>query len=258
MREFLEDAEAHRSDGYRDAQKHAKQELPKRFYKDVGVAPVTGGFAVTLDGKTPLTPGRIPVIVPVAPIATAMAAEWSAQATHIDPMTMPLVRLVNAAVESGEAKVEALRDEIVKYAGNDLLLYRADAPAALVAAQEKHWDDALVRLARHFEVSFQPTIGILHQAQPAATLARLAAALRDEGLFVLTGLNSVTSITGSGLLAIALWHRLLDAQQVWTAAHVDEDFQQSQWGEVAEAVERKAKRRAEYDAAVLMLDALRT
>lgn len=258
MRDFLEDAEAHRSDGYRDAQKHAGQQLPKRFYKEVGVVPVSGGFAVTLDGKTPLTPGRIPVIVPVAAIATAMAAEWSAQNEVIDPMTMPLVRLVNSAVESGEGKVEAFRDEVVKYAANDLLLYRADSPAGLVAAQEKHWDDALVRLARHFEVSFQPTIGIVHQPQPEPTLARLTAALRDEGLFVLTALNSITSITGSGLLAIALWHKLLDAEQVWTAAHVDEDFQQSQWGEVHEAIERRTKRRAEYDSAVLVLDALRT
>jgi chaperone required for assembly of F1-ATPase len=258
MREFLEEAEAHRKDAYRDAQKHAGRELPRRFYKEVGVAPVNGGFAVTLDGKTPLTPGRVPVIVPVAAIATAMAAEWSAQAETIDPMTMPLVRLINSAVESGEDKVEALRDEIVKYAANDLLLYRADGPAALIAAQERHWDDALVRLARHFEVSFQPTIGIVHQPQPDHTLAKLAAALRDEGLFVLTALNSITSITGSGLLAIALWHKLLDAEQVWAAAHVDEDFQQSQWGEVHEAVERKTKRRAEYDAAVRVLDALRT
>jgi chaperone required for assembly of F1-ATPase len=257
MREFLEEAEAHRKDAYRDAQKHAGRQLPKRFYKEVGVAPVAGGFAVTLDGKTPLTPGRIPVVVPVAPIATAMAAEWSAQVQEIDPITMPLVRLVNAAVESGEAKIEALRDEVVKYAANDLLLYRADSPAALVEAQEKHWDDALVRLARHFEVSFQPTIGIVHQPQPERTLARLTAALRDEGLFVLTALNAITGITGSGLLAVAFWHKLMTAEDVWAAAHVDEDFQQSQWGEVVEAVERRTKRRAEYDAAVLMLDALR-
>ena len=85
MREFLEDAEAHRNDGYRDAQKHAGRQLPKRFYKEVGVAPVDGGFAVTLDGKTPLTPGRIPVVVPVAAIATAMAAEWSAQGEEHRP-----------------------------------------------------------------------------------------------------------------------------------------------------------------------------
>ena len=123
-----------------------------------------------------------------------------------------------------------LREEIVKYAGNDLLLYRAEAPASLVERQEELWDSALVKLARHFGVSFQPTIGILHQPQPAPTLGRLNEALAGEALFPLTAMNAVTSITGSGLLALALRHRLLDAEQVWRAAHVDEDHNIALWG----------------------------
>lgn len=258
MRDLLEDAESNRSDGYRAAQRMTRQDLPKRFYKETGVKPVDGGFAITLDGKPTRTPGRVPVVVPSAAIATAIAAEWAAQKETIDPMTMPLLRLINSTVESGEEKVEALREEIVKFAGNDLLLYRADGPDGLVKVQEKYWDDALVRLARHFEVSFQPTIGIIHQAQPVTTLARLMAALRDEGLFVLAALNSITTLTGSGLLAIALWHKLLSAEDVWAAAHVDEHYQESFWGEMPEAMERRARRRAEFDAAVLVLDALRS
>jgi chaperone required for assembly of F1-ATPase len=62
------------------------------------------------------------------------------------------------------------------------------------------------------------------------------------------------SITGSGLLALALRHGLLDAEQVWAAAHVDEDHNIELWGEVEEIVERRAKRRAEFDAAVRLLE----
>src|SRR5437870_3917258 len=87
--------------------------------------------------------------------------------------------------------------EFLEDAGNDLLLYRVDHPAALVARQEEVWDGALVKLARQFGVSFQPTLGIVHQPQPAATLARLDAALAGEGHFALAALNSITSITGS-------------------------------------------------------------
>jgi chaperone required for assembly of F1-ATPase len=118
------------------------------------------------------------------------------------------------------------------------------------------WDNALATLARHFGVSFQPTAGIIHQVQPKATLDRLAEALEGENLFVLTALVSITGITGSGLLAIALWHRLLSPEQVWVAAHVDEDYQISQWGEDEEAAERRAKRRVEFDVAVAVLDAM--
>jgi chaperone required for assembly of F1-ATPase len=186
-----------------------------------------------------------------------MAAEWSAQSEFIDPETMPLVRLVNSAVEAGDESIAALRDEIVKYAGNDMLLYRADTPEVLVRRQEKHWDTALVTLARHFGVSFQPTIGIVHQAQPEATLTKLAQALETEPLFPLTAMNAITSITGSGLLAIALRHGLLDADAVWAAAHVDEDHNIELWGEVEELTERRARRRKEFDAATGLLALLK-
>lgn len=257
MREFLEDAEAHRGDGYRRAQLAAREALPRRFYAEAGARPTETGFEVTLDGKPTKTPGGQRIVVPSAVIATAMANEWAAQHEHIDPGGMPVVRLVNSTIESGGDKLPALRDEIVKFAAGDLLLYRADGPARLVALQEEKWDAALVKVARHFGVAFQPTIGIVHQPQPQATLDRLSAALEGEGLFVLTALNSMTNLTGSGLLTLAFWAQLLDAEAVWAAAHVDEDYNIEMWGEVEEAAAHRAKRRREFDAAVLVLDALR-
>ncbi|RUT32970.1 ATPase [Arsenicitalea aurantiaca] len=257
MGNLLDDAGTPRDDGYSRAQKHVTPELPKRFYKASGVGVVEGGFVVTLDGKATRTPGKVPVIVPAAGIATLMAEEWGAQGERIDPRTMPVVRLVNSAMESGEAMIPAFRDEIIRYAGNDLLLYRADSPRELVADQEAIWDAALVKLARHFSISFQPTIGIVHQPQPAATLTHLREAIEGEGLLVLTALVSITGLTGSGLLAIGLWHRLFTADHVWQAAHVDEDYQARLWGEVEEATAKRAERRREFDAAIAVLDMLR-
>jgi len=257
MREFLEDAHQHREDGLGRAQKPNRDDLPKRFYKETAVGIVDGGFTVTLDGRATRTPGRVPVVVPVAGIATIMAEEWAAQGERIDAASMPMVRLVNSALESGEAMIPTFREEIVKYAAGDLLLYRAETPRELVADQEASWDEALVRLARHYGVSFQPTIGILHQDQPPATLARLAEVLEGQGLLVMTALVSITGITGSGLLAIGLLDGLFTPDQVWAAAHVDEDFQIRLWGEVDEARERRATRRVEFDTAVKLLELMR-
>lgn len=257
MREFLDDAHAHRDDGYGRAQAHVKQELPRRFYKTAAVKQVDGGFAVGLDDRVPKTPGMKQVVVPSADIALALAVEWGAQGEFINPETMPLVRLVNSAIEAGEEAMPALRDEIVSYASNDLLLYRAETPEGLVHRQEQFWDASLVALSRHFHVAFQPTVGIVHQPQPAATLGRLGAALQDEPLLALTATNAITSITGSGLLAIAHRHGLVDAEQTWLAAHVDEDHNIELWGEVEEITSRRAKRRAEFDAAVRLLQMLK-
>ena len=259
MRDQLSDIHQHQNDGYGRAQHLNKVELPKRFYKEVAAGPFETGFVVTLDGRPVRTPGKkLTVIVPSAAIATAMAAEWAAQGEFIDPASMPTVRLINSAVESGEDLIPEFRAEIVKFIGSDLLLYRAEGPSELVSEQELHWDKTLVAVARHFGVSFQPTIGIIHQTQPQPTLDRLAEALQGENLFVLTALVNITGLTGSGVLALALWHRLLTPDQVWAAAHVDEDYQISQWGEDEEASERRRKRRVEFDVAVAVLDALRS
>jgi len=258
MRDQLDDIQKNLDAGYGRAQHLNKVELPKRFYKETGVLPVDGGFTVTLDGRPTKTPGhKVPVVVPAASIATTMAHEWALHGEFIDPGIMPTVRLINSGLESGEAMVPAFRDEIVKFAAGDMMLYRADTPQELVADQEAIWDQALVKLARHFGVSFQPTIGILHQAQPAATLDKLAASLEGEGLLTLTALVSITGLTGSGLLAIGLWNKLFTPDHVWVASHVDEDFQIRQWGQDEEAADRRAKRRIEFDAAVNVLEALR-
>ena len=257
MREFLNEAHAHRDDGYGRAQAQVRQELPKRFYEKVGFSTVDNGYAVELDGRRTKTPGGKEVVVPRAALAEMLVAEWEAQNGHIDPETMPVVRLINSALEAGDEVKPDLAGEIVKYCGNDLLLYRADSPHELVAAQEAAWDSVLVALARHLEVKFQPTIGIIHQPQLPETLDRLSTTIADESLIALAALVSITGLTGSGLLAIALREDLIDQDTAWAAAHVDEDHNIRLWGEDNEAAGRRAKRRLEYDAAFNVMTLLR-
>lgn len=253
MREFLEEAHEHRDDGYGRAQAKMKRELPKRFYKKAAFSTVDGGYAIELDGRRTKTPGGTEVLVPRAALAEMLIVEWEAQKTHIDPQTMPVVRLVNSALEGGESVKSDLVGEVVKYCGNDLLLYRADTPHELVSAQEESWDSVLVALARHFEVKFLPVVGINHQPQQPEALEKLDAAIADDSLIALSALVSITGLTGSGLLAVALRESLIDADTAWAAAHVDEDYNSRLWGADPEAAARNAKRRIEFDAAVDVL-----
>lgn len=250
MREILEEAHKHMEDGFGRAQKHTQQERRKRFYDTASVAEVEGGFEVHLDGRSTKTPSKKMFLVPSRGVAELVVEEWMAQVDVIEPLSMPMLRLVNAAIEGGEGTAQALRDEIVKYAGNDLLLFRAESPRELVALQELHWDDALGKLTEHFDVKFQSVVGILHQDQPEITLQKLAANLEPENHFALTALTSITGLTGSGLLAIAVQNKLMEADAVWAVAHVDEDYNISQWGEDFEAVARREQRFKEFSVAV--------
>ncbi len=110
MRDFLEDAHKHQDHGYGRHQQLLKPELPKRFYKETGTAPVEGGYAVTLDGRHTRTPGdKVPVVVPTLTLAESLAAEWAAQGKEINAETMPMVRLVNSALEGGQEAMGPLR-----------------------------------------------------------------------------------------------------------------------------------------------------
>jgi chaperone required for assembly of F1-ATPase len=63
----------------------------------------------------------------------------------------------------------------------------------------------------------------------------------------------ITTLTGSGLLALALERGAIEPEAAWAAAHVDEDWQIAQWGRDDDALERRAYRRAEFEAATTVL-----
>lgn len=254
MREFLEDALDHRDDGYGRAQRSLKPDLPKRFYKLATSGELPDGHAILLDNRPTRTPGRVPVRVPSKALAELMAAEWNAQGDEIDAETMPIVRLVNSGIEGGADIVPAMREEIVKYAGSDLLYYRADTPAELLAEQERHWDEILTALARKYEIGFETTRGISHVAQPMPTLEKVSEKLAQNGLFSLTALMLITSITGSALIALALRDKLVTPDAAWDAAHVDEHYNMRLWGADSEALKRLEKRRRDFDAGITVLE----
>jgi len=69
-------------------------------------------------------------------------------------------------------------------------------------------------------------------------------------------MHVVTTLTGSALLALALKHGVLGPDEVWAAAHVDEDWNAEQWGTDEEAVARRAARLVDFVAAARILRAL--
>jgi chaperone required for assembly of F1-ATPase len=229
-------------------------EMVKRFYTSVEIVETdNGAFEVRLDGRTVKSPGRKAVRVPSKALAERMAGEWRAQKEFVRPTSMPVTRLVNTALEAGPELAPKLRDELVRYTGNDLLCYRADQPEALVVRQTEIWGRALGEMERRYDVRFEVITGILHRPQPAPTLEKMAELGGRFGPFGLIALNSIAALTGSGVLAFGLAEGLLAPDFGWTAAHVDEDFNISRWGEDHEARVRREQRRAEYDAALVML-----
>lgn len=236
------------------AQQSQKAALPKRFWREAGIAQTADGFVLILDGRAARTPGKRPLTAPTRAAAEALAAEWSAVADLIDPAHMPLTRLINSAIDGVADRAGEVRADIVKYAGSDLLCYRAAEPERLVARQTELWDP-LLRWARE-ELGGRLSLaeGVMFVEQPEDALAAIGRAVdATPAPHALAALHSITTLTGSAVIALAVARKRISADEAWIAAHVDEDVQMEAWGADEEALARRKLRRAEFDAAVRLL-----
>jgi chaperone required for assembly of F1-ATPase len=230
--------------------------LSKRFYKSVTVAKPQGAgpaYGILLDGKAVRTPAKVLLAVPTESLAEAIAGEWEDQGEHIDPEAMPLTRLVNSVLDGVRGRENEVRAEIVKYAASDLLCYRASEPDALVRRQSELWDPILAWSHDRLGARLAVAEGLMPFTQSEATRSAIAKALEEFDTFMLGALHVMTTLMGSASLALAHAHGRLSAGAAWEAAHVDEDWQISQWGEDAEANARRRQRWIEMLAASRLL-----
>jgi chaperone required for assembly of F1-ATPase len=228
--------------------------LRRRFYQQADVEEADGEFRVVLDGRPVKTPARRTLATPKRALAHALAAEWNAQRDVIDPAKMPLTRLANTIIDGVVEAPSAVAAEVERYLACDLMFYRAPGPAGLVTRQAKAWDPVLAWVRETLGADFVLTQGIAFVAQPAQSLAAASCAIPTDP-WRLGAVHAVTTLTGSALLAIALARGGLSVDAAWAAAHVDEDWNMELWGRDQLALEHRAARFAEMQAAATVLDA---
>lgn len=246
-------ARPHAPDPLRSVRDGGRPSLPKRFYVEAGFAEGEDGFRLTLDGRPANTPAKNPLVLPTRDLAESLAAEWAAQVAVIDPARMPLTRLANTAIDGVAPRQDAVVEDLCTYARTDLVAYRAGDPERLVALQAAAWDPVLDWAHETFGARFILSQGVRHVEQPEGSVVALEAAVAAiEGPFRLAAFHTLTTLTGSLLIALAVLHGRLSPQEAWDAAHVDETYQAAVWGSDAEAEARMAARRAEFEAAALM------
>ncbi len=228
----------------------------KRFYKAVTVDPVTGGHAIRLDGRAVKTPARAELALPTPALASAVAGEWEAQGDKLDPWTMPLTGLANAAIDKVAPDIAAFAHTLAVYAETDLICYRADSPNALIGRQAESWDPLIDWAQQRYDVEFEIVHGIMHEPQPAATIARLVAEVNSYDAWRLVALQPLVTISGSLLIALALAEGEVDARVAFEAAHLDELWQVEQWGEDDLARQTRESREKDFKAAARFLGLL--
>jgi chaperone required for assembly of F1-ATPase len=218
---------------------------PRVFWKEAAVVERAGGFSVTLDGRPVRTPAKRPLDLPTRAMAEAVAGEWAAQEETVNPLTMPVTRAANAALDKVAPQQEEVAAMIAAYGETDLLCYRAERPEELAERQRLGWDPLLDWAAEAHGARLEPVAGVMPRAQAPQALDRLSQAVARRGAFELVGLSDLVSLSGSLVLGLAVDEGYLDPEDGWELSRIDERFQEEQWGRDEEAAEEaEVKRQA--------------
>ncbi len=228
----------------------------KRFYKNVAVENRDKGYAILLDGRVAKTAGRNMLMAPTEFLGAAIAAEWDAQGEYIKRHHMPLTALLAGSIDSTAAAGGNPIEEILTFLNTDLVCYRADAPMALVERQGAAWDPYVEWLEATCGARLVTTKGIVAVAQSGAAINAVRNHLEDQTPPVLHGIKTATEITGSAVLAMAMWKGGFEPQAVFDASRVDENFQEGRWGVDAEAKARTQRLAADFNAVARFLSLL--
>lgn len=211
---------------------------------------------VLLDGRPVRTPRRNALRLPTSKLAEAIADEWNAVGDELDPRALPLTGLANAAIDIVAADHAGFAATLARYGETDLLAYRAETPAPLIERQAAEWDPVLRWARDRYDVHVELVSGIMHRAQPEATVARLSEAVAARSDFELAALSPIVTIGGSLIVGLALVERAFDAERLWSAVSLDELWQEELWGADDLALHARSARKRDWNAAVRFLDLL--
>lgn len=202
-----------------------------------------------LDDRPVLTPGKRVLAVPRAALGEAIAGEWSAQEGTVDPMSMPLTRFANTALDIVGEKRDEVVSEIAGYGDTDLVCYRVDRPDELRGRQEAAWDPLVDWVAEEYGARLEVTIGLIPTPQPREAVDVLRARVTAFDDFVLAAFQRATGALGSVVLALAMTAGRMGAEEAWAASTIDEAYQADRWGQDSEAEEVRGVLRSELAAA---------
>jgi len=221
----------------------------KRFWKDVSIGPVEGGWRVLLDGRGVKTPGGRAQVVPGAALAEALAAEWAAQGEEIDPAGFMFRDMADYALDVVAGDPGPVVAAVLKYGETDTLCYRGEPGEALTRRQESEWEPLLAAEEARLGVAFHRVSGIMHRPQPAETLVVLEGVLAGLGPLRLAAVHNLASLAASLVVALAALEPGADWAHLWNVASLEEDWQAELWGRDAEAEARRERRRVAFLAA---------
>lgn len=196
----------------------------KRFYKLVSIKKAPDGFEIHLDGRPVKTPVRHTLRAPTKNLADALMQEWAEQKENINPDTMLLTQILSTRIDRVSVDRNAMEQLLMAYLDTDLVCYRADKPEELRRRQESIWGVSVSWLEERYSQKLLITDGLaaLSQQQALHDEMKKEISAFDDDYF--TSLQLICATSGSLILALALLHNAVNADHVFEAMRIEENY----------------------------------
>ena len=221
----------------------------KRFWREVTLEPEGTAWQVALDGRRVKTAQARAQVAPTRALGEALAAEWRAQGEEVSAAKFAFRDLADYAIDIVAVDPGDAIRRILAYAEGDTLCYRAEPDEPLAVRQRVAWEPLLKAAEAAHGVEFVRIVGILHRAQPEATLAVLRRHLETLDPFALAALQTLASLAASLVIGLAALKSGADAEALFAASNLEEDWQAEQWGWDFEAEATRARKLATFSGA---------
>ena len=154
---------------------------------------------------------------------------------------------MNSVIDKVSINADAIVDMLAEYAGTDLLCYRSTSPQGLIDEQARMWDPLLAWSLNALNAPMNVTSGVMFVAQDPAIVDTYRTRLAQMNFYQLAGVHDLITISGSAVISMALITNHIDLDHAWTAATVDEAWQEQLWGVDEEAQEALIKKRSDFE-----------
>ncbi len=161
---------------------------------------------------------------------------------------------MNTAIDGVANDPQAVFEDILRFSSSDLLCYRAGEPEALVERQTEQWDPVDRLAANSAWCALYPDRRRHAPRAPREAVPLLPSHCANKiPRSSLQLSHTMTTLTGSAILALALAEGEKSLRKFGALAHLDEDWTAEQWGEDEEAQQRRAVRFTDMRAAARVL-----
>ena len=196
----------------------------KRFYKLVSTQKTENGLLITLDGRPVKTALKKELLAPNENFANALVLEWSQQDDEINPDSMPLTQILSTKIDRVSHERDAMQNYVFKYLDTDLLCYRTDHPPELQTAQEEMWNPYLDWFEKQYGIKLETTFGLTALKQPENAHENVQSRIKEMNDDHFTALQLIVSTSGSIVLALAALNGDINAEKIYAAMRVEENF----------------------------------